>query len=379
MVRLLLISEDFPNPVLLFHTEVHSGIEVQVVHTVDYGEVVAAIVVELADEGCTAEICPVVPYNSCASDEVETQSTYAVEHLNSGDAFAADVLVADSRRQGYGEQEVACRHPVVGIAGVEGIAAVGEALEVQARVADIIWAQCFREFFIVEVDALSVKAKSKDEGSSTSLLDGALVVGRRVGEASVVEYVVGIGAEGVGTESREGITLKLRSLYAIETVYIAYRKVAGVAHKDEVTTYHVAVKTEVQFCLFCCAVGAAHVDGEAEENPAPAYVGSNLVGRAWCKVDGASVAIRSLCANSHDLQKVCVLCHDGPFVVVGLDVVVVVAVEAPYCVSDLFSYSFPALLKCRSFTLHEMCVHAKRAVNISDGERVKVQRVGLGT
>ena len=122
-------------------------------------------------------------------------------------------------------------------------------------------------------------ARIADSGNGTATgtpLHGALAVGSRIGELTVIENIVKVKALDAAAE-----TVELGTTHGIGVVFLAQEYAADaiiVARLaiEQIYSYLVAVQAEVEI-LFVFAPKMGEVDGVAQKNPAPPEVRPYLV------------------------------------------------------------------------------------------------------
>ena len=184
-------------------------------------------------------------------------------------------------------------------------------------------------------------ACSRQPRATADFLARTLTEGCRIGEASMIENVIGIDARDAHAESVEGNILKLRAVDAISHAHLPQFVVTTRTAVVEIDAHLRRIDAEVNLALRAVAeeVKILQVERVAEEYPSPPEVGANLDALVRGKRDALAVA-----TQYEVLVITGGLHHDREFVMLWFYIVILQTIEAPdgllHGLSHLFQHLF---------------------------------------
>lgn len=200
--------------------------------------------------------------------------------------------------------------------------------------------QIVRQAGVVKIHDLFAESQPEHSGALAAPLHRALVIGSRIGEAAVVEDVVGIEGSGFGVDAIEGSVFDFVWGDGAEARDAPETIVSIVSHVNEVTAQLRTVETQAELRAAARLCGVADVEGVAHENPAPAEIRSNLHVCLRSGGDGLVLTVGGASGEFVELEDVRVLHHRREVIVVRRDIgcVVFVKTSNETCQPTLFQF-----------------------------------------
>lgn len=226
-----------------------SEINIEITHRIGQGDTVAAVVIEVVDKRNATKPLGIVPYQTGTRNKIKIQILDVHPKVFTGNALSLGMPITDRRHTGNGEEAILGKDPVVGITAADAVMAVVQPVEFQRfhhRDAPLIGRieHLLGQEVVIKLHLLLVKTDTENPRTAALALHRALGKGGRIGEALVIEDIIGIETGGIGIKTAKDL---IPHVGGPETVDATYLKISGVSNKNPVNAKHRTVQAQIEF------------------------------------------------------------------------------------------------------------------------------------
>ena len=295
------------------------------------------MVVVGAEDGAAASIPARVVVDQAQADDaieidlIEAEALLLVSHITIAGLITGGQLTTGAK------QPVLGKHPIVGIASGDDKIIVLDVADHHATIEMYLVSLTHTiverslQIVVIHIERVAGKANACHPRTTTYLLTSALAEGCWVRETPMIEDVISAGARDAHIDTCKGNTLEKAPIDAIAQTYISNLIIVARATIEQVDTHLRRIDADVELLTEAILAEAYVLDIErvAQKEPSPSEVRANLGGSVRRQRDALTIA-----TNDKALVGAGNLTHHSELVVIGLDILIVEAVELAHRATD---------------------------------------------